>query len=193
MIITCGWGSDPADHCTYLVVSHTRKTFSAPTRDVLGILYDIKGGFSSCTVDSLCDQITKYGAFKVSEISTFHAISPRARPSVSEQRSSLPAMDIFGVQKVKGMGALATSFEDPIETPVIGHSWGWHATGDAEFLDYGSRFQFWSQIHFPNTTIACAYHIAFAALNFLMRREISRAIIGRWLFPVGIGPSDKQR
>lgn len=194
MVITCGWGAVPADLSAYLAVYHMRKRFSLPTREVVGTLYDAKGSASGGAIDTVCSQIAEHGLSGVFAASTINTLSPRMPVGNPVQVSSFPAMNIFGVQSIPGLGSLAVHFHEPVDRPLVGRSWGLYAIGqDAELPGYGPNFQFYSRIRLPNAFVAWIFRVSFIVFSWLMTLSPMRAIIGKWLFPAGTGASAEQR
>ncbi|KAJ4154986.1 hypothetical protein LMH87_000256 [Akanthomyces muscarius] len=129
MVITCGWGAVPADVSTYLAVDALRKSFSVPTLEVVGALYDIKGSASGGAIDSVVTTIARNSLSRLFSAMKFDSIS-RARPAHDPKiKSALPTMNIFGVQTIDGLGTLATHFHEPVDLPLVGRSWGLSETG----------------------------------------------------------------
>ncbi|OJD15692.1 hypothetical protein AJ78_04068 [Emergomyces pasteurianus Ep9510] len=70
-------GAVPAGLSTYLAVSHIRKTYSAPMREVVGVLYDMEGRAPGGAVNTVLGQIADYGFSGIFAVSTIDALSPR--------------------------------------------------------------------------------------------------------------------
>lgn len=122
MVITCGWGAVPADVSAYLAVQCIRRDFQMPTLEVIGALYDIKGSASGGAVDSICTTIAHNSLSRIFAATKLDSISPVQPVGNPGKRNALPAMNIFGIQKIDGMGILATHFHEPVDLPLVGRS-----------------------------------------------------------------------
>lgn len=191
MITTAGWACTPADVTTWLAVSHVRRTFGAPTREAIGCMYDVRGGFSGGSINSGCAQLETFSPARIAAASAPFAISPVPAPAV--QGHVLPQLNQVCVQKVDGLGTLTVTTDHGNEEAIIGRSWGLRqaAASDAE-PGYGPNFQFSSRIRMPNAFIAFVARIALVTLASILSTALGRRIFKR-LIPAGSGPSAEAR
>lgn len=189
--MTCGWGAVPADLSTSLATTHIRKTFSAPTREILISLTDVQGSFSGGSINSLCDLIGTYGNKDISEASSPFALAPTKRPPGAISTGGvLPGMGVFGVHSVDGLGTMVVSTQEQIERAVIGRSWGLFDEDEG----YGKNFFFSSRLQTSNALTAWLFRTFFLLFTNLLTFSPIRTLIGKHLFPAGTGPSaDKRR
>lgn len=194
MVITCGWGAVPADVSTYLAVDAIRKRFSVPTLEVVGALYDIKGSASGGAVDSVCTTVAGNSLSRIFSAMKFDSISPAKPERDPKIKSALPAMNIFGVQTIDGLGTLATHFHEPVDLPLVGRSWGLYETeSETDLPGYGPNFRFSSRIRTPGVLAAWLFRSVCLIFSACMLLPPVRFIIGKWLFPPGYGSSLEQR
>lgn len=188
--MTCGWGAVPADLSTYLATAHIRKTFSAPTREILISLTDVQGSFSGGSINSMCDLIGTYGNARTSEASSPFALAPKKRPlELVSTRGVLPRVGVFGVQRVDGLGTMVVSTQEQIEMGVIGRSWGLFEEDEG----YGKDFFFSSRMQMSNPLTAWLFRTFFVLLTSLLTFSPIRTLISKHLFPAGTGPSAEKR
>lgn len=194
MVITCGWGAVPADISTYVAVDAIRQNFSLPTQEVVGALYDINGSASGGAVDSVCTTISGNRLSRILSAIKFDSISPVKPLPHLKSKTALPAMNIFGVQTIQGLGTLTTHFHEPVDLPLIGRSWGLYETENVSSLPgYGPNFRFSSRIRLPGALASWAFRTACLMFAACMLLPPTRFIFGKWLFPPGSGASAEQR
>ncbi|KAJ4196837.1 hypothetical protein NW755_001609 [Fusarium falciforme] len=197
-LMTAGWGAVPADLPTYLAVRHIRETMSLPTREVLVSLDDLRGSFSGGSINSMCDLEMSYGSARIAAASAPFVLSPIPRSSAEiAKRGVLPAPNVFGVQVVKGMGALVEGSQTGIETGIIGRSWGLFAGQESYSLSpdgYGKNFFFSSRVRQSGPFMAWMFRAGFIILTTAITKiPPLRNLATKTLFPPGTGPSEEQR
>ncbi|RSM16605.1 hypothetical protein CEP52_000011 [Fusarium oligoseptatum] len=198
IVMTAGWGAVPADLPTYLAVRHIRETMSLPTREVLASLDDLRGSFSGGSINSMCDLEMSYGSARIAAASAPFALSPVPRSSAEiEKHGVLPAPNVFGVQVVKGMGALVDGSQTGIETGIVGRSWGLFAGQESYSLGpdgYGKNFFFSSRVRQSGPFTAWLFRTGFVLLTTAITKiPPLRNLATKTLFPPGTGPSEEQR
>ena len=194
MIMSCGYGAVVADICTFLAVSYIRKTMRAPTKEVVGFLHYIKkGNVSGGAIDAACSQIETYGLSRIDSASTFDAIAPRTPMGPSNKRNSLLSTNVFGVQRINGLGVLTTSFYDRVELPIVGRSWALYEKHKPDPQDYGPNFRFSSHMRVSNAFTAIIVRISVLVFTLLMTLAPVRTVLKRCMFIPGTGPSPEQR
>ncbi|KAH7274193.1 hypothetical protein MRS44_000910 [Fusarium solani] len=198
IVMTAGWGAVPADLPTYLAVRHIRETMSLPTREVLVSLDDLRGSFSGGSINSMCDLEMSYGSARIAAASAPFVLSPVPRRSAEiAKRGVLPAPNLFGVQVVKGMGALVEGSQTGIETGIIGRSWGLFAGQESYSLGpdgYGKNFFFSSRVRQSGPFMAWLFRAGFILLTTAITKiPPLRNLATKTLFPPGTGPSEEQR
>ncbi|KAI8684239.1 Sacchrp-dh-NADP domain-containing protein [Fusarium keratoplasticum] len=198
IVMTAGWGAVPADLPTYLAVRHIRETMSLPTREVLVSLDDLRGSFSGGSINSMCDLEMSYGSARIAAASAPFVLSPIPRSSAEiAKRGVLPAPNVFGVQVVKGMGALVEGSQTGIETGIIGRSWGLFAGQESYSLGpdgYGKNFFFSSRVRQSGPFMAWMFRAGFILLTTAITKiPPLRNLATKTLFPPGTGPSEEQR
>ncbi|KAM3440496.1 hypothetical protein NHJ13734_003263 [Beauveria thailandica] len=193
MVITCGWGAVPADVSTYLAVTSIRQTFSLPTLEVVGALYDIKGLPSGGAVDSISTTFANNSISRLLGAININSISPVKPVGNPNRKDGLPRANIFGVQMIDGMGTMTTNFHEPVDLPLIGRSWGLFASGDnGAAPSYGPNFRFSSRIRMSNALVAWLFRVTYVTLAALIFIPPVRFVVGK-LFPPGAGASAEKR
>ncbi|CAM1506845.1 Fc.00g064860.m01.CDS01 [Cosmosporella sp. VM-42] len=190
IIVTSGWGAVPADLSTYLAATTIRKTFSAPTREILVSLDEIQGGFSGGSINSLCDLVGTYGSKRIAEASSPFTLAPKKRTSREVARHGvLPELNALGVQKVDELGILIASTQEEIERGIIGRSWGLFNEDEG----YGKNFFFSSRMRMSNALTAWLFHTFYVFVTSLLVIRPFRTLLAKHLFPAGTGPSAETR
>ncbi|XEU98074.1 hypothetical protein FSHL1_003361 [Fusarium sambucinum] len=189
IIMTTGWAAVPADLSVYLSVLKLRNHFSLPTREVLVCLDDVRGSFSGGSLSSLC-------SLEPTTLASFD-MSPMARTDAEIAKDGiLPALNVFGVQVVDGLGALVQSSHSQIETAIVGRSWGLYAEEGPDSLgpeSYGTNFFFSSRMKCSNPLSAWAFRSTYTVLeNAITKIPPLRYLVTR-MFPPGTGPSEEVR
>ncbi|EHK45632.1 hypothetical protein TRIATDRAFT_41387 [Trichoderma atroviride IMI 206040] len=193
MIVTCGLDAVPADLTTYLAVSHIRRVFNTPTREVIVSLQEMKGIISSGTINSIASVYTLYGPGRYEEATAPFAISPRKPVSEKVNTSLFPAADFFGIHTVDGLGRVVESQEQGNERAIVGRSWGLYAPDDPNTTDgYGSNFHFSARARLPSTLYDFIQVLPFLGLGLFLNFSVTRYILTRFIYPEGYTPTSKQ-
>ncbi|KAL7932141.1 Saccharopine dehydrogenase domain-containing protein [Trichoderma chlorosporum] len=194
MIVTCGLDAVPADLTTYLAVSHIRKIFNTPTREVIVSLQEMKGIISSGTINSMASLYTLYEPGRYAEATAPFAISPRKPASEKAKTSLFPGPGFFGTQTIDGLGRLVKGQEQGNETAIVGRSWGLYASNDPNSTTegYGPNFHFSARARLPRTVYDFISVLPFIGLGLFLNFSFTRFILTKFIYPVGYSPTPKQ-
>lgn len=194
MIITCGLDAVPADLTTYLAVSHIRKVFNTPTREVVFSLQEMKGVISSGTINSMASVYTLYEPGRYAEATAPFAISPRKPVSDKANTTLFPSTGLFGTQTLDSLGRVVESPEQGNERAIVGRSWGLYAPDDPNTTTdgYGPNFHFSARARLPSTVYDFIQVLPFIGLGIFLNFSFTRFILTRFIYPEGYSPSAKQ-
>lgn len=193
MIVTCGLDAVPADLTTYLAVSHIRKTFNTPTREVIVSLQEMKGTISSGTISSMASVYTLYEPGRYAEATAPFAISPRKPASEKAKTSLFPASGFFGTQTLDSLGRVVENQGQGNERAIVGRSWALYAPDDPDTTDgYGPNFHFSARARLPSTVYDFIRVLPLISLSFFLSFSFTRFILTRFIYPEGFSPSPKQ-
>ncbi|KAM3458694.1 hypothetical protein MY3296_000452 [Beauveria thailandica] len=187
------WRQDMIDKYEEIAKKSGSKTFSLPTLEVVGALYDIKGLPSGGAVDSISTTFANNSISRLLGAININSISPVKPVGNPNRKDGLPRANIFGVQMIDGMGTMTTNFHEPVDLPLIGRSWGLFASGDnGAAPSYGPNFRFSSRIRMSNALVAWLFRVTYVTLAALIFIPPVRFVVGK-LFPPGAGASAEKR
>lgn len=194
MIVTCGLDAVPADLTTYLAVSHIRKTFNTPTREVIVSLQEMKGTISSGTIGSMASVHTLYEPGRYAEATAPFAISPRRPESEKAKTSLFSGSSFFGTQNLDSLGRVVENQGQGNERAIVGRSWGLYAPDDPNTttVGYGPNFHFSARPRLPSTVYDFIRVLPLISLSFFLSFSFTRFILTRFIYPEGYSPSPKQ-
>jgi hypothetical protein len=187
MIPSCGIGVVPSDLSTKLLATYIRRTFHAPTAEVLVAIHDVSARPSGGTINSVCHTLSA-GLPALLEACAPFALSP-CKPAPSEEYvPTLPGLNMFGVQTVAELGTLIVSPQDDHDRAVVHRSWGLHGPEG-----YGQRFGFAARLRMPGPVSAWWWRIKYVAEVLALMVPPVRWVVCRWMYPAGTGLSAVQR
>ncbi|KAL6701678.1 hypothetical protein J3F84DRAFT_399393 [Trichoderma pleuroticola] len=184
MIITCGLDAVPPDLTTYLAVSHIRKTFNTPTREVIVSLQEMRGTISSGTINSMASVYTLYEPGRYAE-----ATSPD-----KANTSLFPGSGFFGTQTLDSLGRVVAKEGQGNDTAIVGRSWGLYASDDPNTNPggYGPNFHFSARPRLPSTVRDFVRILPLISVGFFLSFSFTRFILTRFIYPEGYSPDPKR-
>lgn len=194
MIITCGLDAVPPDLTTYLAVSHIRKTFNTPTREVIVSLQEMRGTISSGTINSMASVYTLYEPGRYAEATAPFAISPRKPTSEKAKTSLFPGSGFFGTQTLDSLGRIVAKEGQGNETAIVGRSWGLYAPDNSDTTTggYGPNFHFSARPRLPSTVRDFVRVLPLISVGFFLSFSVTRFILTRFIYPEGYSPDPKR-
>ncbi|KAL7797878.1 hypothetical protein V8C43DRAFT_329174 [Trichoderma afarasin] len=194
MIVTCGLDAVPPDLTTYLAVSHIRKTFNTPTREVIVSLQEMRGTISSGTINSMASVYTLYEPGRYAEATAPFAISPRKPTSEKAKTSLFPGSNVFGTQIIDVLGRVVANEGQGNDTAIVGRSWGLYATDDsnATTSGYGPNFHFSARPRLPSTVRDFIRVLPLISVGFFLSFSFTRFILTRFIYPEGYSPDPRR-
>ncbi|UKZ78308.1 hypothetical protein TrVFT333_006044 [Trichoderma virens FT-333] len=194
MIITCDLDAVPADLTTHLAVSHIRKTFNIPTREVIVSLQEMEGTIGSGTTDSMASVYTLYEPGRYAEATAPFAISPRKPASVKAKTSLFPGSSFFGIQNLDILSRVVKNLGQGNERAIVGRSWGLYAPDDPNRTTdgYGPNFHFSVRIRISSTVYDFIRVLPLISLSLFLSFSFSRLFLTRFVYSEGYSSSPKQ-
>ncbi|KAL6829655.1 hypothetical protein J3E69DRAFT_380057 [Trichoderma sp. SZMC 28015] len=194
MIVTCGLDAVPPDLTTYLAVSHIRKTFNTPTREVIVSLQEMRGTISSGTINSMASVYTLYEPGRYAEATAPFAISPRKPTSEKAKTSLFPGSGFFGTQIIDVLGRIVANEGQGNDTAIVGRSWGLYAPDDSNATTggYGPNFHFSARPRLPSTIRDFIRVLPLISVGFFLSFSLTRFILTRFIYPEGYSPDPER-
>ncbi|KAK4064316.1 hypothetical protein Trihar35433_7833 [Trichoderma harzianum] len=194
MIVTCGLDAVPPDLTTYLAVSHIRKIFNTPTREVIVSLQEMRGTISSGTINSMASVYTLYEPGRYAEATAPFAISPRKPTSEKAKTSLFPGSSVFGTQTIDVLGRVVANEGQGNDTAIVGRSWGLYASDDSTTTTggYGPNFHFSARPRLPSTVRDFIHVLPLISVGFFLSFSFTRFILTRFIYPGGYSPDPKR-
>ncbi|RAH49930.1 uncharacterized protein BO95DRAFT_439146 [Aspergillus brunneoviolaceus CBS 621.78] len=182
IIPSVGIESAPADMLAWALVKRIREDLACDTKEVVSAIHEMKS--SGASGGTLSTVLTVFDTLSFSDIakSTDPFALAASPPPANVPREPLLAQ-LSGVRYVRDLGALTTSPSGLADVNVV------HRSSSLMPEFYGPRFHFRQFLRVRNALVGVFVHYAFLAVISLLIFAPVRALVRRYVYQPGAGPT----